>query len=425
MVSAVPDDILLLLFDLAVQTAPLQWLDAVYERERAQAPFALAAVCHRWRALAISTASLWTYFGFPSKLHVQEAHLPRLRTLLARSKEAEVDVVCLWSITEAVGVLSFAGMEIMAAIAALAPRWRFAVLDIPRSLITEFRPALSKPWSCLQSLSLELREKISGLPLSPQLAELHLDVKKVEWPDPMNALPSLIRLFLNGDGGRRDGTLLAAISQQLTELCILNDIIIPPNQPITFPRLQSLTLDDVSHLEHIRAPTLNTLTLNTAYLLHSSPSFAPFASVRHLCLYVAFGEGHLHSLQQLADIEKLSFQVSEYSRRTWPGVDKYIIEQGSFVALQKLSNSHKPIWPRLERIRLGYSGSTEPDAIPEPQELIDFVAYRNAAHEGDGTRHVEDGSDHTRPARIQDVTVDFDGATDGLISDLQKALVSS
>ena len=88
-----PEDILALVFDEFANDQVLRWPDAEYDHAKALAPFTLAAVCQRWRYLALSLASIWAYFGFPTDHPALHLHHSRLLALLDRSKDALVDVV--------------------------------------------------------------------------------------------------------------------------------------------------------------------------------------------------------------------------------------------------------------------------------------------------------------------------------------------
>ena len=88
-----PEDILALVFDGFANDQVLRWPDAEYDHAKALAPFTLAAVCQRWRYLALSLAPIWDYFGFPADHPALHLHHSRLLALLDRSKDTLVDVV--------------------------------------------------------------------------------------------------------------------------------------------------------------------------------------------------------------------------------------------------------------------------------------------------------------------------------------------
>ncbi|KAH7105342.1 hypothetical protein BKA62DRAFT_385281 [Auriculariales sp. MPI-PUGE-AT-0066] len=407
--TTVPDDILLLLF---AQATPLPWPYVEYDAERAKAPFALASVCQRWRILALSTASLWTYFGFPASIRAQTAHLPRLRLLLSRSGDAEVDVVFLVSDTSVSE--EPASRDILRAISTIASRWRYVNLDVPTSCVSIFSGAFQQKWKCLRFLSLQYWKKIEKLPLAHRLAKLYIDCKGLETSNLPISMPNMNNLSINGDGGIYTNNLLVAIAQQLTDLSILEGITKSPQQPILFPRLRSLAVDDVSYLDHIIAPALQTLTFNTSHL-GSPPRLTHFTSVTHLCLYGTVHETFLSSLQQFTQIVHLSFEVSDHSKRSWPGIDQYIILGQFFTAVRRSSFNSAPVWPRLAHIRFGDSGSMGSNAIADPQDVIDFVVHRNASQFGP-----EWADTNNVPTMLQTVTVDFNDAPDLLISELNK-----
>ena len=67
MVDRVDGDILRLVFEETVryEVDDERWPVADYDATLATAAFTLAAVCRRWRAIALEAAVLWTYFAFP------------------------------------------------------------------------------------------------------------------------------------------------------------------------------------------------------------------------------------------------------------------------------------------------------------------------------------------------------------------------
>ncbi|KAH7097548.1 hypothetical protein BKA62DRAFT_759845 [Auriculariales sp. MPI-PUGE-AT-0066] len=417
--TVVPEDILLLVFDFVAHPAPLSWPDAAYDDERAKAPFVLASVCQRWRTLAASAASLWTYFGFPAECHKLEPHILRLRVLMTRSRDAEVDVIGLWR--DFPDIDPTGSKDIIITVVGIASRWRNVILKVPASLKPTLSGAFHQQWPCLRSLSLDFLDEVVKLPLAPLLTQLYLGFSgALDCSDALlDFMPNLTKLSINGDGSEDTNKFLLAFAQQLTDLCILEDVSLPPVQPILFPRLQSLTVDDVLYLEHIRAPALQQLTFNTMHLPRADVT--QFASVRHLCLYGHVGGNLVSSLQWFTDIVQLSFNVSNHATRTWPRSDNYTIERDFFAAVSVRSSASNstPVWPHLEHIHFGHPGIMGEYAIEDPNDLIDFVIHRNTVQELDNEPN---GAENIRPARIQAVTVDFEGASEWLISELRRIL---
>ncbi|KAH7105349.1 hypothetical protein BKA62DRAFT_766724 [Auriculariales sp. MPI-PUGE-AT-0066] len=99
-----------------------------------------------------------------------------------------------------------------------------------------------------------------------------------------HSTPNLTRLTIYGDGGKYTNVVLVAIAHQLKELCILENVRLPSEEPVLFPQLQSLALDYATFPDYIRAPSLQSLTIDTS-LSCDAASLAHFTSIRHLCLY--------------------------------------------------------------------------------------------------------------------------------------------
>ncbi|KAH7105338.1 hypothetical protein BKA62DRAFT_385198 [Auriculariales sp. MPI-PUGE-AT-0066] len=419
--STVPEDILLLFFDLVAHPAPLPWPDAVYDCERATAPFTLASVCPRWRTVAISTAGLWNYFGFPDLDRAQETHLPRLRILLARSGETEVDVVAYWPLTVMPAIT-----EIVDAIGKIAPRWRHVNISASATYATAFSEAfrqqvLRRQWPCLRSLSLSLPTKIVELPLAPRLTSLYISSSNLECLDALPvSIPNLTRLSIFSVRSSITDQTLLAFAQQLTELCILSSTSALPEQLILLPRLHSLTLAKPSYLEHIRAPSLHTLTfrINDAIardlLVQINPSSAHCISVRHLCIYGPLVEELVFSLRCFTNVVQLTVNSSSHVRRTWPTVTGFRIYPQFFAALRFSRSDSMPAWPRLKRIHLGRLDDSRMDFA---RELINFVVFRNVTHESYNT---PEDAGALRPDKIEAVTMGFEGAPEWFVSELRR-----
>ncbi|KAH7105337.1 hypothetical protein BKA62DRAFT_385196 [Auriculariales sp. MPI-PUGE-AT-0066] len=416
--STVPEDILLLFFDFVAYPAPLPWPDAMYDCERAKAPFTLASVCQRWRTIAISTAGLWNYFGFPDLNRAQETHLPRLRILLARSGETEVDVVARWHPIS----IPFT-TELADAIGNMASRWRHVHINVPLMYPTAFSQAFRQQWPCLQSLSLSHSTGNMKLPPAPRLTDLSFFAPNLECLDALPfSTPNLTRLSIFSDHSSIPNQPLLAFARQLTELSLLNSDSAFPGQPILFPRLHSLTLARPSYLEHIQAPSLHTLTLYTnavqARYLQIDPSSVHCTSLRHLRIYGPVAKNLTFSFRCFTNIVQLTFDSNAHIRRTWPNLNTFRIYPEFFEALWTSLSDSQP-WPRLKRIHLGHLYNRSMDFA---QELINFVVFRNVAHE---SYYTPEDAEALRPDRIEAVTMGFDGAPEWFVSELQNILPSS
>jgi len=136
MTAPPPDDIMLLFFEhiVRVESADTLWPAMAYEHNTAKAPFAVAAVCRRWRELALSTSALWTYFGFPPADEIDWRHHQRAELLRLRAGNAPIDVVFGWrSERYAAALKNNAARSIFDEILSMGSRWKNVVLHVSRS----------------------------------------------------------------------------------------------------------------------------------------------------------------------------------------------------------------------------------------------------------------------------------------------------
>jgi len=102
MALATSEDVLLLIFKLMVESVSMDvdWLAQKYDVQAAEAPFTIAAVCRRWRSIALATSALWSYLGFPGTFPLNVHHVARASMLCKRSGGSPVDIVFRWSSDE-------------------------------------------------------------------------------------------------------------------------------------------------------------------------------------------------------------------------------------------------------------------------------------------------------------------------------------
>jgi len=270
MVDRVDGDVLRLVFEEIVryEVDDELWPVADYDATLATAAFTLAAVCRRWRAIALEAAVLWTYFAFP---HNPTGHALRLSLLHTRSKDAAIDIVFrCGSEFDPDGSkmparrLEFESHEILRVVGGLCARWRHVILDLPESIA--WTADLSNGVPLLETLSLTEARTMKYLPVAPRLRRLYLNPRTV---DQLFTLPALTHLVLYSSSATLYLALVAATSQQLTELTLVENLenMEPPisaqgSQICVFPILRSLTVDDARWLGVIRAPSLQKLTMS-------------------------------------------------------------------------------------------------------------------------------------------------------------------
>ncbi|KAH7103182.1 hypothetical protein BKA62DRAFT_697554 [Auriculariales sp. MPI-PUGE-AT-0066] len=385
MTAAVPDEILLLIFDLLSGPACLQFPDAKYDYDRACAPFVLASVCRQWRLLAQSTCTLWTYFGFSDDSDYHESDLARLHTIVPLVKLAPIDLLfgcdSLFLYPDTKQLLD----ELMC----LIPQWRSAQLDMPRrgaGLFTDRSP-LAAP--ILQQLSITAEECTLCLPEAHQLIRVHLDCQDVVLSDPLSLWPNISN-WCSILHGNRSTRFCTAYALQLVELFLVENYWL--SDTLDLPCLLTLLLNDARDLNHIRAPKLRNLILKADNLQKNGADLTCHSTgVQHLTLYGTIGIQTIKALEHLAAVSTISFTVPTNVRKVYNFARHTCVVDAGF--FHQLAVTRPPVWPYLKHI------SFAPDLERlDFNELLAFIESRNLRVEED----VQGG----HCSSIQDVTVD-------------------
>ncbi|KAH7105286.1 hypothetical protein BKA62DRAFT_383778 [Auriculariales sp. MPI-PUGE-AT-0066] len=413
MLMSLADDVILTIFEQAAGPAVIPWLEAKYEHERAVAPFALASVCRRWRDLMRSSSVFWTYFGFPHDPSKWPAHLSRLDTLIALSKNTPVDVILIQEspslVRQGLHEMFPASLELTDAVLRMAPRWRNAAVTITRhrseALETFESVCLQEECPYLKTLALSIYRLVRYLPVAPVLSRLHLECDGVGvHGDIATQLPSLTSLSIYGSESDGVNEMCYAFSQQLVELCIVDDLQEPPH-PLVFPKLRSLTLDDPEYLAYLQAPLLRVFVTNASNISTDVCSMLPScASVEQLQLYEQVTTYDCLCLQ-LPNVSRLTFGLPKEIRWISSGW-KYKIVPGTFLEANLVK-----LWPRLQRIDIGRAGSSPESVVPD--ELLAFIANRNST----------DRANLDPPmAKLLQVVVDYEGMPEAFQQAIQALL---
>ncbi|KAH7060939.1 hypothetical protein BKA62DRAFT_763736 [Auriculariales sp. MPI-PUGE-AT-0066] len=190
--------------------------------------------------------------------------------------------------------------------------------------------------------------------------------------DALTQLPSLTTLtILQSDGEEDTHALLRAVSLQLTDLCLLGFPEGSADEPLVFPRLRSLTLNDSFDLHHFRAPALQRLALDLGNLNNDVLSATQHvASVKHLQIWGAVDFENLVLLQDLRQISRLTFAVAVEVGWIWK--ESYHLSANLF---QDLSAVVPPMWPLLKRIDF-CSMDTRSTSSQSHEGLLKFIASR-------------------------------------------------
>ncbi|KZV78305.1 hypothetical protein EXIGLDRAFT_847657, partial [Exidia glandulosa HHB12029] len=98
------------------------------DKHRRTAPFILAAVCRRWRAVTLATPSLWYYIALPPPTSVLDCHTSMyyVDTVLARSRTSPLEIAVDWEhLTDAQWTeLRDDTQPLLRRVADAASRWR-------------------------------------------------------------------------------------------------------------------------------------------------------------------------------------------------------------------------------------------------------------------------------------------------------------
>ena len=385
MSNRVPDDILLLVFDLVVGGPLTDWPDANYDPERAAAPFLLAAVCRRWRALTRDTATLWTYFGFPSNPATYPRHAERLRVLLAASRGTDIDVIVTLGTAynfyaPNIAMASVHCDGILATIGQLGARWRSVRLRLPARATACLRPALQEAAPRLESLSIVSDASWFFIPPAPRLKRLYAECQYLDLPidfEMVASFPSLEALGIISNTSvpyALTHALCQLNYQSLVEVCIMDKPIHLPAIPIQLPAVQTLVIDDMRYLPHIQASSLRCLCLNMNSSLNDLEDLRHFAHATELVLFGRIYMDDVRMMVLLDQIRTVSFHLPCAVRTCFKRNPAYNISAGTFASLNRVG--HAPIWPRLQVIQF-LPGDDDGMLKCDLPELLEFVRQRN------------------------------------------------
>ena len=417
MAASAPDDIVLLILGhlVCAEDAEEHWPVMRYDHRAAQAPFTAAAVCQHWRRLAVSTSTLWTYFGFPCASEMSDRHLQRLELLQRRAGAAPIDVVFGWiTKRDEKTFRRDAVRSVFDSIIGLHLQWRNVVLQVAgttRSGWTADPLPRSAEWPLLESLSLSMDEVSSALPAAPRLRRVWLDCASdsVGEPFSIRGHPNLAMLGIWGSMSTIRA-LTQILGNQLIELTIANDVRPKDDSNyIVFRMLQHLVIDDNRWLRYLDAPVLKKLSLTSRYIKYmDSQTICRFKHIQELQFCGRkFDADTLAILSSLSGITTLTFRRSQFLVAIFGQTHGfYQIETG---ALRELVNLNRPIWPHLQRLHFASFGVQKRSdwSVVDAQDLVNFVSSRNAK-----TANPSPGLPAT--ARIVEVVVEYPGAPDWL-----------
>lgn len=382
MATGLDDDVLRLIFEDFTHEQLWKWPDAAYDQEEAQRPFLLAAVSRRWRSLALDTANIWTYFGFPGDAELYPKHMERLRVLLVASKNASVDIILALGNAHDFNSPEISdtapdAFEVLEALGALGPRWRNVCFRLPSNAITHLRVALESPLPNLVSLSAVTGVDWNILPPAPRLKQLYIELEWSQLATSNGSTPMWHYPFLSSFTVMGEPFAVAFCAQNfatLTEVCFNHDTYDQPDEPLQLPQVVSLTFDDARYLTHIHAPRLSRLCVGGNSTFELDRPLSGYATVKSLVLYGEIGVDLSTALRPLSGIQVLEFHAPKAVRTCFIRPIEWSTSASFFCSLNE--DARGLTWPLLERIRFRRSHDNQRTHCYN-SDLFDFVEKRN------------------------------------------------
>ncbi|KZV98109.1 hypothetical protein EXIGLDRAFT_746760 [Exidia glandulosa HHB12029] len=424
LLSTFPDDLLRCVFDDVVGD-PLDpmWPPsgcAPYESDRAARPFLLASVSTRWRKVALETPALWSYVGtgLTTDRRVSRRAGDRIKLHLKRSKAAPLDIFIEWDDrTNAVSPDDHTTMGgILSLFEGARSRWRRFDISVSSSMDDSCIDMFKGPTPALRRFAINTyggdwsdAPEEGYLPFAPNLAHLELSDCGMSIAPTHRGFGRLRSLALWDTDAKNIYRLISLHKDHLESLCLgVNVIEDMPTTEVLMPRLVSLSLAIAPcFLTHwtpqpiLHAPSLSSLTLQgppiTAELSPLLERLSP--TVTSLTLEdSAFDATHLHILQNLRNISRLTFSKD-------PGgtSDGYRVQERFFT---ELADVLPCIWPKLTCVMLPPCGTVDDS---QSEALRRFITTR--------TILVQNGGEE-QPCRLREVVLDYFDAPSWLVTDV-------
>ncbi|KZV96376.1 hypothetical protein EXIGLDRAFT_733302 [Exidia glandulosa HHB12029] len=437
--SNLPDDVLRCIFTCCAALPDAQWTQlghGSFNRERTTLPFSLAAVCTRWRRVALDYGGLWTYISLPSIFASEGAarrrscHHGRIERLLSRSQLFPLDVLLN------LGVVDFNSpneskwiRSIFASISYHSDRWRRVEIDFPHACGRDIAGAFKGPLPMLKQLLLlgpyseawvNMDDENSYfLPHAPMLEALDLCRTGFDISPVHGGFPSLHSITVTNDMSAESLRRLLELSRTTLQVLDMN-VQFNEASPLslTLPNLRTLVL----HLElffvtaqrtvNLNAPRLSALTLRSADIMFDDALSVLLehvsATVTSLTLYEDVCMDFIDTFARLRNLSHIVFGTRDYGCQ---------VDDQFFVALSKQVPT---VWPRLQSIVL-HDGKITP---PHGDGIIQLVAVRNASPNNASLLSGTETDVSERPCRIREVNLP-DDTPRWMIAEINRLLVTT
>ncbi|KZV96403.1 hypothetical protein EXIGLDRAFT_833646 [Exidia glandulosa HHB12029] len=416
-VSNLPDDVLRCIFICCAELPDAQWLElgqGSFNYDRSKLPFALAAVCTRWRRVALGSGGLWAYISLPSELqegHSRDSHLHRIELLLSRSRNSPLDVLLDmrendWDATDENNKWV---RHMIFCVGRHVDRWSrvkivFSNLD-PRDLADVFRAPMprlehlsfvgpdSEDWRGTESLF---------LPYVPIIQELHLSFTGIAISPFHAGFPSLVSLTVADDMTPEILQRVLELSRATLQVLDLDvDFNITSSASLSLPSLHTLNL----RCELFFVTSEGTIALNAPSLrsltLWVSPPFNPSEADNLSALFESVSSTvtalTLYGEVDSAFVDTCGALLRNLSHVTFAThLESCTVDDQFFVALSK----HIPsVWPRLQSIVLDHARI----APPNGDGIVQLLTARNALSNSEPTLLSREAHVSERPCRIREV----------------------
>ncbi|KZV96375.1 hypothetical protein EXIGLDRAFT_427461 [Exidia glandulosa HHB12029] len=420
-VSNLADDVLRCIFTCCAQLPDTRWEEpgtGSFNRVRAILPFSLAAVCTRWRRVALDYGGLWTYISLPTDFdfalagaeRLRHCHYSRIKTLLSRSRMFPLDVLLVLSpyYHQGAGDESRWISSIFSAVFGHTDRWRRFEITFPNDCARDIVSVFTGPLPKLKQLSLVgpqshaweslEHETTHFFPHAPLLESLHLALTGMTVSPVHEGFPSLLRLAIDDDMSAESLQRLLELSKTSLQVLELQVAFAERcSSSLSLPNLGTLVL----HLElflvtaqgtvNFNAPRLSALTLRSAEVMFDGdlPVLLEHVSetVTSLTLYGAVRPRYIDIFARLRNLSQIVFGTQHI------GCD---VDDESLVVLSKQLPT---VWPRLQTIVF-----CNADITPSHGNgVIQLVAARNASHNNATLSSATETDESARPCRIREV----------------------
>lgn len=362
-----------------------------FDKTLATAPFHLAAVCSRWRQVALQEPTLWTYMTSPRNgAEANDGYVARNMLVLQRSTNRVLDIFLCWDLRD--WNQCAAEKQLLLALGRHAQRWRTFELWLPDdNCKLEYLFPLKGPLPRLERLcivaehsSLDDIRATNCLPSAPELREA------VIWGPcplilrPIITFPALSDLRLHQLTLSRVWELLVAVAPTLEHLGLTlnHDESSGPANALTPRRLRFRSLHSFAllvadsrslpALQSLDLPALNHLSLSCCWI---KPRLLPFLeriapSVTDLTLtgpeYATVDQ--LRVLKALVYVKVLTFDTLS------PEVtSEYSVSEEFFGSREHWMQDL--FWPNLSSIHFSPGG--ELLLVNEGSSIINFIRRRS------------------------------------------------